>query len=139
VSHRYVIIVGFGLSGRSCANALIAQNIPICVIEKNEVTVDRCAAAGLCIISGDATDPKVLGAADIGRATEIAITIPDDQSTLRVVEQARKLSPSIHIIARCEFVSAGMEAQRRGANEVVVAEQLAANEFARVMTVPRPS
>jgi voltage-gated potassium channel len=130
---RHVIICGFGLSGRSCANVLLAKGISICVIEKNTETVARCQKGGLQIIEGDASDPEVLRAAGIERATEIAVTIPQDDFTLSVVEAIRALNPTVHIIARCTFVSGGMEAHRRGANEVVVAEQIVANEFGRVM------
>ncbi len=132
-SSQHVIIAGFGLSGRSCANVLLAKGISICVIEQNQVTVDRCQLGGLQIIGGDATDPEVLREAGIERATEMAVTIPDDAITFRVVEQARKMNPSVHIVARCTFVSGGMEAARKGANEVVVAEQVVAGEFGRVM------
>ncbi len=130
---QYVVIAGFGLSGRACANALLAKGISICVIEMNAATVDRCRAGGLQIIAGDAANPDILKQAGIERATEVAVTIPDDQAALLVVAQARKMNPKAHIVARCSFVSGGMEATRRGANEVVVAEQVVASEFGRVM------
>lgn len=130
---QHVVIAGFGLSGRACANALLARGISICVIELNSETVERCQAGGLQIIAGDATDSEVLKQAGIERATEVAVTIPDDQAALLVVAQARKMNPRAHIVARCSFVSGGMEATRCGANEVVVAEQVVASEFGRVM------
>jgi hypothetical protein len=46
------------------------------------------------------------------------------------------MNPKVHVIARCTFVSGGMEAIRRGANEVVVAEQVVAGEFSRIMREP---
>src|SRR5436309_1945007 len=119
---RYAIIAGFGLSGRSCANVMIEQGVEICVIEKNAVTVERCALSGLRIIGGDASDPRTLRLAGIDRATEVAVTIPNDDAAMRVVEVVHQMNPCAHIIARCTFVSGGMEAHKRGANEVVVAE-----------------
>jgi voltage-gated potassium channel Kch len=133
---RHVIIVGFGLSGRSCANALIAQHVSICVIEKNPVTVERCALGGLQITQGDASDEETLRHAGIERATEVAITIPEEEGTLRVLDRVKRMNPRAHVIARCTFVSGGMEAVRRGANEVVVAEQVVAAEFSRIMKEP---
>jgi voltage-gated potassium channel Kch len=53
--------------------------------------------------------------------------------TFEVVEAARKMNPSARIIARCTFVSGGLEATRRGADEVVIAEQVVAAEFGRMM------
>ena len=72
--------------------------------------------------------------AGIDVATDIAVTIPNDEMTLAVVEQCRKLAPKARIIARCTFVSGGLEATRRGADEVVIAEQVVAAEFGRVMS-----
>ncbi len=109
------------------------HQLSLAVIETNPGTVSRCEKAGLNIILGDARDPEILKQAGIERATDVAVTVPSDEITLAVVEQARKLNPKAHIIARCTFVSGGIEAHRRGADQVVIAEQVVAAEFGRVM------
>ena len=63
----------------------------------------------------------------------LCLTLPDDPTTLEAVSLARELNPSIQIIARAAFTSGGMEATRRGANEVIVAEQVVAMEFTRMI------
>ena len=130
---RHVVIVGFGLSGRTTVNSVIEHHISYTVIETNPATVERCTPGGLNIILGDARDPEILRRAGIERATDIAVTVPEDQVTLDVVEQARKLNPQARIIARCTFVSGGMEAARRGADDVITAEQVVASEFGRTI------
>lgn len=131
---RHIIIVGYGLSGRSCAGAIEGrEGISMSIIETNAETVARCSKTGLHIILGDARNPEILRRAGIDRATDVAVTVPSDQITLAVVEQARKLNATVKIIARCTFVSGGMEATRRGADDVVIAEQVVATEFGRVM------
>jgi voltage-gated potassium channel Kch len=130
---RHVIIVGFGLSGRSVVNQVIEQGASYVVIELNAATVQRCVPGGLHIIDGDARDPEVLRRAGIERATDVAVTIPDDAAGLRVVEAARGLNATVRIIARCTFVSGGMEAARRGADDTVIAEQVVASEFGRAI------
>ena len=130
---RHVVIVGFGLSGRSTVNNVIEQNVSYAVIETNEETVDRCTKGGLNIIFGDARDPEILKQAGIERATDVAITVPNDEITLAVVEQVRRLKDSARIIARATFVSDGLEATQRGADETVVAEKVVATEFGRVI------
>jgi voltage-gated potassium channel Kch len=130
---RYVIVVGFGLSGRTAVNTVIGHRIPYTVIESNPATVSRCTPGGLHIIQGDARDPEILRQAGIERATEIAVTVPNDAITLDVVEQCRKLNATARIIARCTFVSGGMEAHKRGADETVIAEQVVAAEFGRTV------
>src|SRR5262245_17552738 len=130
---RHVIIVGFGLSGRSVVNNVIEHSVSYTVIETNPVTVGRCMPGGLTIIEGDARKPDVLRRAGIERATDIAITMPNDSIVLEIVQQARVMNPAVRIIARCTFVSGGMEAQRRGADETVIAEQVVATEFGRAI------
>ena len=109
------------------------HSLSLSVVETNPGTVNRCSKAGLNIILGDARDPEILKRAGIERATDVAVTVPSDEITLAVVEQARKLNPKAHIIVRCTFVSGGIEAHRRGADQVVIAEQVVAAEFGRVM------
>jgi len=131
---RHVIVVGFGLAGRAAVNSIIEQGISYTVIESNPEVVERCIPGGLHIIRGDARDADVLRQAGIDRATDVAVTVPNDVMTLAVVEQARRLSATARIIARCTFVSGGMEATRVGADETVIAEQVVATEFGRVIT-----
>lgn len=130
---RHVIIIGFGLSGRSVVNNVIERGDTYAVIEANSSVVDRCAANGLNIISGDAREPEILRQAGIDHAAVVAVTIPSDAAALDVVEAARKLSPTVRIIARCSYVSGGMEAARRGADDTVIAEQVVATEFGRAI------
>ena len=134
---RHAIICGYGLPGRAVARALEAQHIHYCIIELNPATVDRCARTGVQIIRGDARDPETLRRAGIERAIILALAIPNDTVVLEAVKSAREVNPSVYIIARCHFTSAGFEAQRRGANEVVVAEQVVANEFSRLIEARR--
>jgi len=129
----HAIIAGFGLSGRSAANALIARGIPICVIERNADTVRRCTVAGLLIFEGDATDEALMRRAGIESAVLFAATMPNDPAVLEAVALARRLNPGIRIIARCEYVSTGMRAERKGADEVVIAEKVVATEFGRAV------
>jgi CPA2 family monovalent cation:H+ antiporter-2 len=129
----HAVIAGFGLAGRSAANALIARGVPIAVIERNIDTVRRCSIAGLRIYQGDATDEQVMRQAGIETAIFFAATMPNDPAVLEAVALARRLNPSVRIFARCEYVSTGMRAERKGADEVVVAEKVVATEFGRLV------
>lgn len=129
----HAIIVGFGLSGRATANALISRGVPLYVIERNAETVRRCSVAGLRIVEGDATDEQVLRKAGIETAAFFAATMPNEHAVLEMVSLARRLNPNVKIVARCEYVSTGMKLTRRGADEVVIAEQVIAAEFGRLV------
>jgi CPA2 family monovalent cation:H+ antiporter-2 len=128
---RHVVIAGYGLPGRSIAEYLTSRRISHAIIERNPITVTRCQVGGTKIIAGDARDADILRRAGIMHATELAVAIPDEVAVLDVVEQARRLNKSVRIIARCSYISGGMEATRRGADQVIVAEQVVAAEFMR--------
>ena len=134
---NHAIICGYRLPGRAVARALEAQHIHYCIVELNPTTVDRCARTGVQIIHGDARDPETLRRAGIERAQILALAIPTDTVVLEAVKQGRQLNPSVYIVARLHFTSAGIEAHRRGANETVVAEQVVANEFSRLIDARR--
>ena len=134
----HAIIAGFGLAGRATANALIAKGIPLYVIERNVDTVRRCSIAGLRIVEGDATEEQVLMAAGIHTAVLFAATMPNDHAVLEAVALARRLNPAVRIFARCEYVSTGMKAARRGADEVVIAEKAVATEFGKLVEAHVP-
>src|SRR4051812_16571286 len=98
VNERHVIIIGFGLSGRAVVNNVIERGISYIVIETNPATVTRCTPGGLHIIEGDARHPAVLRRAGIDRATDIAVTVPNDRIGLEIVEQARRMNATVRII-----------------------------------------
>ena len=130
----HAIIVGFGLSGRATANAFIARGVSIYVIERHNETVRRCSMAGLRIVEGDATDEQVLRRAGIESATYFIATMPNEHAVLEMVGLARRMNPGVRIVARCEYLSTGMKLTRRGADEVVIAEQVVAAEFGRMVS-----
>ena len=134
---NHAIICGFGLPGRAVARVLESQHIDYCIVELNPATVDRCARTGVQIIHGDARDPETLRRAGVERAQILALAIPNDAVVLDAVKAGRQLNPSVYIVARLHFTSAGIEAHRRGANETVVAEQVVANEFSRLIEARR--
>jgi voltage-gated potassium channel Kch len=125
------IIAGYGLPGRAVAEALREAGIAFCVIERNADTVRRCLRGGVRIIAGDATDERILREAGIERATLFAATMPNDQAVIDAVAQARRINPSLRILARCEYMSNGLKASRKGADDVVVAERVVADAFKR--------
>lgn len=132
-SGGHIIIAGYGLPGRAVAEALDARQLPYCVLELNAATVRRCIKSGTHIVEGDVGDPEVLRRAHIETAAALIIAIPDERAALRATEVARKLNPSLKIISRTHYISAGIEAKTRGADAVIVAEQVVAVEMSRIV------
>ena len=130
----HAVVAGFGVPGRAVADLLHAQGMSFCVIEKNASTVERCRKLELCMVEGDAGDGDVLRRAGIERAVLFVSTVPNDDAMYAAVAEARRLNSKIRIIARCRYVSSGLEAERRGANDVIVEEQAVANAFEALLT-----
>lgn len=130
----HVVIAGFGVPGRVVADLLEARWLKFCVIELNPSTCERCQKSGVPIHAGDVTDPQVLMDAGIDRASIFVVAIPDEKAALAATQRARELNPHVRIITRCHFTSAGFEAKKLGADEVVIAEQVVAEELAAVVS-----
>ena len=136
----HAIVAGFGIPGRAAANLLTAKKVPFCVVELNPETVRRCSRAGLPIIEGNVVEEPVLRKAGIERASFLALAMPNEQAVLEALVLARRLNPTIRILARCRHVSTAMEAHKRGADEVVSEEEVIGQAFSRTAEplLPKP-
>ncbi len=126
------IIAGFGVPGRSVAEELERLGWYYVVIDTNEQAVQRCRAYGRHMFLGDVRQEQILLQAGVAHARLLALTMPDEAVVIEAAATARRLNPSLRILARCAYTSSGFQAARAGANEVVVAEQVVAAEFARL-------
>jgi voltage-gated potassium channel Kch len=136
----HAIIAGFGVPGRAVADFLAARHVHFCVVELNPKTVERCSHNGVHIIAGDVCNEDTLRRAGVERATLLVLAVPNDAAVLEAVHVARRLSATVRILARCRFISTGMEAHRRGANQVVIEEQVVGSEMTRLLeSVGSPS
>jgi CPA2 family monovalent cation:H+ antiporter-2 len=137
----HVIIVGFGLGGRNLARVLRSVEIPYVILEMNPEAVRRSQAEGEPIAYGDCTRAEVLEHMGIARARVLVIAISDPAATRRAVQIARRLSPTLHIVARTRFSTEIDELKALGADEIVPEDLVASVElFARVLheyQVPR--
>jgi voltage-gated potassium channel Kch len=124
-----VIIAGFGLAGRWIADIFDRHGIEYVIVETNHATVEAQRLIGRVVIEGDISEESTLRAADITDASILALTVPDEQAVLAATELARRLNPSIYIVARTLYSSSGMQAAQLGADEVVKAEQVVARQF----------
>src|SRR5437773_7629827 len=130
----YIIVIGYGMPGRAVAELARDRGVDLTVIELNESTVHRCEGGGPHMIAGDARNPEVLLRAEIARATLIVVALPDEKAGLEVTRQARKLNSTANIVTRCHYVSVGFEARKFGANEVVISEQVVAEELRGIVS-----
>jgi voltage-gated potassium channel Kch len=135
----HAVVVGYGVPGRTFVDWANRHGLSYSVIESNETIVDRCSATGVRIIAGDARDPETLKHAGIEQATIVVVSVPNDPMLLEIVTAIRKINTAARLVARCAYVSTGMEAIKRGADDTAVAEELAAREFVRLADGARSS
>jgi CPA2 family monovalent cation:H+ antiporter-2 len=128
-----VIIVGFGLPGRFVAEVLDARQVPYCVIELNPSNAQSISDCKKSVVCGDARDPALLRQAGIEAARILAITLPDEKIVLEILQVARQINPNLRMLARCNYTSTGIKAEKAGAFAVVIEEQIVALEFAKLM------
>jgi CPA2 family monovalent cation:H+ antiporter-2 len=129
-----VVLVGHGRVGGFISAKLQAANVPLLVIETNEDKVPELRKDGVEVIRGNAADPEVTAAANIGAARCLLVAIPDAFEGSQVVEQARALNPDLPIIARAHSDAEKEHLFKYGASRVVLGEQ----EIARAMVSDIP-
>jgi len=122
VLNHHIVIVGFGVIGKSVAKAAQLMSIPYAVIEFNPDTVKIEKKEGTVIVYGAATQRLVLDHLNIAKATSIVVSIPDAQAVRHVVDTVSKNYPNVYIIARTRYVGETEHLLKLGADEVVPEE-----------------
>lgn len=117
----HLIIVGFGVSGKHLAQVAQESDIPYTILEMNPETVCRYRDKEP-ISHGDATQPVVLQHLGVERARALAIIISDPAAVRAITIEARKLNPSLYIVARTRFVTEVAPLHALGANDVIAEE-----------------
>jgi len=99
--HR-VIVAGAGDLGRSVAFALQREGALVTIIDLDADMLARCekGAANVTAIHGDAFSRVVLGEAGIQEATALVVALPSLRDNLFLSAIAKRLRPSIKLIAR---------------------------------------
>lgn len=80
-------------------------------------------------LSGNAADPEVIKAANLGAARCLFVAIPDAFEGGQVVQQARDINPALTIIARAHSDAEIEHLKKHGATLVIMGE----HEIAKAM------
>jgi CPA2 family monovalent cation:H+ antiporter-2 len=130
----HVIIIGFGLTGRTLSKVLKEANIPYMILDLNINTVKAMKKHGEPIHFGDATSPEILNNVGIRSAKILVIAINIPGSVRRIVDTARRQNPNIYIVVRTRYVLEVDDLRATGANEVIPEEfEVSIEIFARVL------
>jgi voltage-gated potassium channel len=129
----HVIVCGFGRIGRQIAQGLEAGRAHFVVLEAKAERAAEARSLGYLSIQADATDETALLSAGITRARVLATVLPNDAANVFITLSARKLSPSLEIIARGEAPSTEGMLLQAGANRVVLPTHLSAERIVEIV------
>ncbi len=130
----HIIIIGFGIIGKSIARAANVAGIPHLIIEMNPDTVRKARSSGIPIFYGDATQEAVLQHANARSARIVVVAINDPTATRRITELLHRLNPRAYIIVRTRYLQDMQALLKLGANEVVPEEfETSVEIFTRVL------
>jgi len=117
-----VVLIGFGLTGRTIAGVLRAAGIPYQAVDANPRNVQRAQGGGESVVYGDATQPTLLRRLGAEGAQVVAVAISDPLATRSVVSHLHSLAPQAQIIARTRYVADSDALYSAGASAVVAEE-----------------
>jgi len=127
---QHVLLVGFGRVGRRIGEALIAENIPLVVVEQNREVVERLRERGIAAVSGDGADKMILEQARINHAKLLIVATPDTFQVRQIIKAAHLLKPGIETAARTHSDEEAELLRKENADGVFIGEQ----ELAQSMT-----
>ncbi|MHB1034494.1 MAG: cation:proton antiporter domain-containing protein [Pirellulales bacterium] len=127
------VVIGIGPVGRQVASRLEIAGFDVCLIDLSPVNLHQFAQQGFRTVAGDASDPDVLGRAEVDRADLVAICTPDDQVAVRIVKVVRHLSQRCRILVRCRYLATVGAAKKAGADLVVSEEAEASGALLRIL------
>jgi CPA2 family monovalent cation:H+ antiporter-2 len=118
------VLVGYGRVGALVGAELKASGgRPLLVFEDGAAAAEAARRDGAEVVAGNAADPEVLRAANLGAARRLVVAIPEAFEAGQVVEQARAANPALRIVARAHSEGAAAHLSRLGADLIVSGER----------------
>ena len=133
---NHVVLVGHGRVGSAISDVLAEKKVPFFVIEDNDDAVAALKERGMDALSGNAADPEVIKAANLGAARCLFVAIPDAFEGGQVVQQARDINPALTIIARAHSDAEIEHLKKHGATLVIMGEHEIAKAMVELVSAP---
>lgn len=120
------MVIGLGPVGQSVASQLETMGYELTLVDRSPINVHALAQLGAHTLAGDATEAQLLDAAETSTFELIVICVPDDDISLRVVQQVRQRNTAARILVRCRYASTVAKLKRAGA-DIAVSEEATAS------------
>ena len=126
---QHVVLIGHGRVGSRISQCLLAQQVPLVIIESNHSLAADLREAGFSVVHGNAAGSQALAHANISSARWLIVAIDNGLEAGQVVNHARTANPGLEILARAQSDSEVDYLTRCSADLVVMGER----EVARIM------
>ncbi|MES2588593.1 MAG: NAD-binding protein [Bacteroidota bacterium] len=134
---NHVIICGFGRVGKQVAEDLLAQNIPVIVIESSKEVLEKANHSNdFLMIEGDASQDEIFTKAKIESARAVITCLPKDADNLYAVLACKELKKNITIISRASNQHAVSKLKRAGASNVIMPDAIGGSHMASLVSSP---
>lgn len=114
-----VIIAGIGRFGQIVNRLVQSAGFSTVILDSDLETVQMMRKFGFKGFFGDPTRPDLLKAAGIQSAKVLVVAVDGREKATKLVKDARKLRPDIHIVARARDRQHVYELYAAGANDIV--------------------
>ncbi|HEX3672180.1 MAG TPA: TrkA family potassium uptake protein [Candidatus Cybelea sp.] len=132
----HYILCGFGRVGGEIAQIFTDESIEFVVIDINQDSLARAAAAGFRTVTGDAAETETLRAAGVDRARGLVAAVDSDEINIYVTLSARVLNPNIFIVARANRDDAESKLRLAGATQIISPYQMGGRRMASLAMRP---
>ena len=116
------MVIGFGPTGRTVVRLLRDNAIAPTVIDLNMDVIRALRQDGIDAIYGDATRVETLEAAGVAKAGSLILGSAGMANSAEVIRMARRLSPTIRVLARAAYLRDVSTLKDAGANSVYSGE-----------------
>jgi len=127
----HVVICGYGRVGSGIGSAFETFGVRYSVVEIDPDSVGTLRARGIFSVFGDCTHSHVLERAGVKDASLLIVTVPDRDRAQLAIMNARRMNPSLPIIARAHRREDYEILSRAGATEVILPEMEASATIIR--------
>ncbi|MFO1519620.1 MAG: monovalent cation:proton antiporter-2 (CPA2) family protein [bacterium] len=111
-----VIIAGFGRFGQVVGRFLLAQGVPVTLLENDPDQIDLIRKFGFKGHFGDATRSELLRSAGAEQARLLVVAVDDADDGLEIVRMAKQEFPQLKIFARARNRRHAYELHKAGAD-----------------------
>ena len=132
----HYILCGHGRVGRQVAAEFARDGVPFVVVDQDPEMIEECVSEGYLALLGEASDDDVLEEAGVRRAKGLVAAVDSDADNVFVVLSARKLNPSLNIVARASSDETAAKLEIAGADRTLSPYAVGGRRLASLATQP---